>query len=132
MISERATKSKPNTCKITARAGNWEIYSNRGKGRAKAWEGKRAGFDLAQAGTRLSLLSNPARPELARSPRSWLVKALLPPRQSRRSPPEASAQGSDQRSPYLRIRVAAVLLREESSHHNDVKQKTFARWQSTQ
>jgi hypothetical protein len=47
MISKRATKSKPNTRKITARAGNWEIYSNHGKERAKAWEGKRAGFNLA-------------------------------------------------------------------------------------
>jgi hypothetical protein len=32
-------------------------------------------------------------------------------------------------SPYLRIRVTAGSLREESSHHNGVKQKTFARWQ---
>jgi hypothetical protein len=125
MISERTTKSKPNMRKVMARAKNWEIYSNRGKGRAKAWEGKRASFDLTQADTRLSLHSNPARPELVRLLQSQLVKALLPPRQSRRSLPEASAQGGDQRSPYLRIHVAMVLLREESSHHNDVKQKTF-------
>jgi hypothetical protein len=37
-------------------------------GRTKAWEGKRAGFDLARAGTRLRLCSNPAEPGLVRSP----------------------------------------------------------------
>jgi hypothetical protein len=77
--------------KVSARAENWEIYSNRSKERAKAREGKCAGSNLAQAGTRLSLHSNPARPELVRSPQSRLVKAPLPSRQSRRSPPEASA-----------------------------------------
>jgi hypothetical protein len=132
MIGERAKKSKPNTRKVTARAGNREIYSNCGKERAKARERECASSGLARAGTRLSLHSNPARPKLVHLPRSRLVKALLPLRQSRRSPPQAPAQGSDQCSPYLRIRMAVVPLREESSHHNDVKQKTFARWQSTQ
>jgi hypothetical protein len=47
-----------------ARAGNWEVYSNRGLGRAKAWEGKCAGFDLARAGTKLNLCSNSAKPGL--------------------------------------------------------------------
>jgi hypothetical protein len=44
MISKRATKSKPNTRKVMARARNLEIYSNRSKEHVKAWEGKRAGF----------------------------------------------------------------------------------------
>jgi hypothetical protein len=43
MIGKRAIKSKPNTRRITARAGNREIYSNRSKEHAKAREGKRAG-----------------------------------------------------------------------------------------
>jgi hypothetical protein len=43
MIGKRAIKLKPDTCKITARAGNREIYSNRSKERAKAREGKHAG-----------------------------------------------------------------------------------------
>jgi hypothetical protein len=40
-----------------------------------------------------------------------------------------SAQGSDYRSPYLWIRVIVVSLREESSHYDGAKRKTFARWQ---
>jgi hypothetical protein len=85
MISKRATKSKPNVRKVMARARNLEIYSNRGKGRAKAWEGRRDSSGPARAGTGLSLHSNPARPELVRSSQSRLAKALLPPRRSRRT-----------------------------------------------
>jgi hypothetical protein len=125
-ISKRATKSKPNTRKATARAENWEVYSNHGLGRAKAWEGKRASFDLARAGTKPNLLSNSVEPGLVRPPRSRLAEAPFPPRRSRRSPPEASAQASDYRSPYLRIRMIAVSLREEPSHHNGVEQKALA------
>jgi hypothetical protein len=39
------------------------------------------------------------------------------------------AQASEYHSPYLRIRVTVVSLREEPSHHNGVEQKAFARWQ---
>jgi hypothetical protein len=42
VISKRMIKSRPNTRKVMARARNWEIYSNRSKGRAKAWEGRHA------------------------------------------------------------------------------------------
>jgi hypothetical protein len=128
-ISKRATKSEPNARKATARARNWEVYSNHGLGRAKAWEGKHAGFDLARAGTRLSLRSNSAEPGLVCPPRNRLAEAPFPPRRSQRSPPEASTHGSDYRSSYLRIHVTAVSLREESSHYNSVKRKTLARWQ---
>jgi hypothetical protein len=120
---------KLNTRKATARAGNWEIYSNRGLGRAKARERKRAGFDLARTGTRLSLRLNPAEPGLVRSPRSRQAEAPFPPHRSRRSTPEASAQAGDYRNPHLRIRVIVVSSKEEPSHHNGVKQKMLARWQ---
>jgi hypothetical protein len=65
-------KSKPNTRKVMARARNLEIYSNRSKGRAKAWEGRCTGSSPARAGTGLSFRSNlskvgvsPSFPELA-------------------------------------------------------------------
>jgi hypothetical protein len=97
-----------------ARARNWEIYSNRGKGRAKAWEWRRAGSGPARAGIGLSLHSNPARPELVCSSQSRLAKALLPLRRSRRNLPEASVQDCDHHSPYLRIHAATVLSKEKS------------------
>jgi hypothetical protein len=64
MISKRATKSKPNTRKVMARAKNLEIYSNRSKGRAKAWERRHTGSSPARASTGLSFHSDPAKPEL--------------------------------------------------------------------
>jgi hypothetical protein len=78
VISKQTTKSKPNTRKVMAGARNWEIYSNRSKERAKAWEGKRTGFGSARAGTGLSSRSNPAEPELVRPSQSRPAKALLP------------------------------------------------------
>jgi hypothetical protein len=66
MISKRATKSKPNTRKVVARARDLEIYSNHNKGRAKAWEGRRTGSSPARAGTGLSFHSDSAKPELIR------------------------------------------------------------------
>jgi hypothetical protein len=118
MISKRATKSKPNTHKVMARARNWEIFSNRSKGHAKAWERRRSGSGPARAGTGLSLHPNLARPELVRSSQSRLAKALLPPRRSRRISPEASMQASDHHSLYLRIHAAMVLSKEESWPRN--------------
>jgi hypothetical protein len=70
MISKRATKSKPNDRKEVARARNLEIYSNRGKGCAKAWEGRRAGSGPARAGTGLSLHSNLSKPGKLALPRA--------------------------------------------------------------
>jgi hypothetical protein len=66
MISKRATKPKPNTRKVMASARNLEIYSNRSKGRAKAWEGRHTGSSPARAGTELSFYSDPAKLELVR------------------------------------------------------------------
>jgi hypothetical protein len=80
MISKRATKSKLNAHKEMARARNLEIYSNHGKGHARAREGRRAGSGLTRAGIELSFHSNPSEPELACISQSWPVEALLPPR----------------------------------------------------
>jgi hypothetical protein len=79
-IDKRATKSEPNMRKAMARAGNWEVYSNHGLGHAKAWEGKCVGFNLARAGTKLSLCSNSAELGLVRPPQSQLPEAPFPPR----------------------------------------------------
>jgi hypothetical protein len=62
-----------------ARAENGEIHSNRGLGRAKAREKKRADFDLARAGTRLSLRLNPAEPGQVHSPQNRQAEAPFPP-----------------------------------------------------
>jgi hypothetical protein len=40
MISKRASKSKPSVRKETAKARDLGVYSSRGKGHAKAWEGE--------------------------------------------------------------------------------------------
>jgi hypothetical protein len=77
MISKRATKLKPNTRKVMARARNLEIYSNRSKGHVKAWEGRHTGSSPARAGTGLSFHSDPAEPELVRPSQSRPAEALL-------------------------------------------------------
>jgi hypothetical protein len=80
MISKRATKSKPNARKVMAKARNLEIYSSRGKGRARAREGRRAGSGPTPAGTGLNFHSNPSKPGWARTSQSQPTEALLPPR----------------------------------------------------
>jgi hypothetical protein len=62
MTSKRATKSKLNDRKEMDRARNLDIYSTRGKGRARAWEGRHAGSGLARAGTGLNFHSNLSKP----------------------------------------------------------------------
>jgi hypothetical protein len=63
--------------KATARAGNREIYSNRGKERAKARERECAGSGLARADTRLSFHFDPAEPELVRPSQSRPAEAPI-------------------------------------------------------
>jgi hypothetical protein len=50
MISKRATKSKPNARKVMAKARNLEIYSSRGRGLARAREGRCAGSNPSKPG----------------------------------------------------------------------------------
>jgi hypothetical protein len=77
MIRKRATKSKPNTCEAMARARNLEIYFNRSKGRAKAWEGKHTGSSPTRASTGLSFHFDSAEPELVLLSQSRPAEALL-------------------------------------------------------
>jgi hypothetical protein len=63
-----------------AKARDLEVHSSRGKGYAKAREGRRAGSGLARAGIGLSFYFCLLKPVLAYISRNRPAEALLPPR----------------------------------------------------